>query len=194
MKRKVILPYSPKLKEVARRLRKSGTLSEVLLWRYLKGKQVLGYDFDRQKPIDNYIVDFFCNELMLAIEIDGVSHENKGEEDRIRQSRLESLGVRFLRFYDSDVKGNIQGVVTTIEEWIKTNESTPDPSKEESLKKHFSKEKDEEPKQSNSPIPSLLKDGNRHIREMRGQKSFFPEKETYEKIALYPQLNRRIKA
>jgi very-short-patch-repair endonuclease len=75
MKRRTILPYSPNLKELARKLRKSSTLSEVLLWRHLKGKQMLGYDFHRQKPIDNYIVDFFCKDLMLAIEIDGVSHD-----------------------------------------------------------------------------------------------------------------------
>jgi len=132
VKRKVIVPYNPKLKEVARRLRKSGTLAEVLLWRYLKGKQLLGYDFDRQKPIDNYIVDFFCNELMLAIEIDGISHENKSEEDRIRQSKLESLGIRFLRFYDSDIKKNMQGVLWVIENWIKEHATlpTPDPSQE----------------------------------------------------------------
>ena len=132
MKRKVIIPYKPKLKEVARKLRKSGTLSEVLLWRYLKGKQVLGYDFDRQKPIDNYIVDFFCNELMLAIEIDGCSHNEKSEEDRIRQAKLESLGIRFLRFHDSDIKKNIQGVLWVIEDWIRNHkdEPTPNPSQE----------------------------------------------------------------
>ena len=132
MKRKVILPYNPKLKEVARRLRKNGTLSEVLLWRYLKGKQILGCDFDRQKPINNYIVDFFCNELMLAIEIDGCSHNEKSEEDRIRQAKLESLGIRFLRFHDSDIKKNIQGVLWVIEDWIRKHkeEPTPNPSQE----------------------------------------------------------------
>ena len=88
-------------------MRKNSTLSEVLLWKYLKGKKTLGYDFDRQKPIDNYIVDFFCNELMLAIEIDGCTHNEKSEEDQRRQAKLESLGVRFLRFYDFDVKKNI---------------------------------------------------------------------------------------
>src|SRR3989337_2035416 len=128
MKRKVIIPYKPKLKEVARRLRKNGTLSEVLLWRYLKGKQLLGYDLDRQKPIDNYIVDFFCNELMLAIEIDGCSHNEKSEEDRIRQAKLESLGIRFLRFYDSDIKKNIQGVSWVIEDWIREHTTLPTPS------------------------------------------------------------------
>jgi len=118
MKQKTIIPYDPKLKEIARRLRNNSTLSEILLWRHLKGKQMLGYDFDRQKPIDNYIVDFFCNELMLAIEIDGISHEYKVEKDGIRQRQLESLGIRFLRFTDSDVKKNLEGVVTSIMNWI----------------------------------------------------------------------------
>jgi|SRR3990170_5808945 len=132
MKRKVIIPYKSKLKEAARKLRKSGTLSEVLLWTYLKKKKMRGYDFDRQKPIDNYIVDFFCNELMLAIEIDGCSHNEKSEEDRIRQAKLESLGIRFLRFYDSDIKKNIQGVLWVIEDWIRehTTLPTPNPSQE----------------------------------------------------------------
>ena len=78
------------------------TLSEVLLWQELKGKQVMGYDFDRQKPIDNFIVDFCCKELQLAIEIDGDSHgyEDIRAHDKQRQRRLESLGVNFLRFND----------------------------------------------------------------------------------------------
>ncbi|MFO0793585.1 MAG: endonuclease domain-containing protein, partial [Candidatus Brocadiaceae bacterium] len=132
---KRIIPYNPKLKERANHLRKNSALSEVLLWKYLKGKKVLGYDFDRQKPIDNYIVDFFCNELVLAIEIDGSTHNEKFEEDQRRQAKLESLGVRFLRFYDFDVKKNIQGVLSVIEDWIRhhaTNSSqpTPGPSQE----------------------------------------------------------------
>ncbi|MCH7754502.1 endonuclease domain-containing protein [candidate division KSB1 bacterium] len=118
MKRKKIIPYNPKLKERARYLRNNSTLSEVLLWQHLKGKQMQGFDFDRQKPIDNYIVDFFCNELMLVIEIDGESHIEKIVYDKHRQKRLESLGIRFLRFYDIDVKKNMNGVLSTIENWI----------------------------------------------------------------------------
>jgi len=72
--KKRIIPYNSKIKELARRLRTNGTLSEVLLWKPLKGKQLLSYDFDRQKARGDYIVDFFCNELMLAIEIDGATH------------------------------------------------------------------------------------------------------------------------
>lgn len=128
MERKKIIPYNRNLKELARQLRKNSTLSEVLLWKYLNGKQMLCYDFDRQKPIDDYIVDFFCSKLMLAIEIDGDTHNYKIEEDIMRQERLESLGIRFLRFTDKDVKQNIEGVVTTIENWIR--EHTPNPSQE----------------------------------------------------------------
>ena len=116
------------LKERARELRKNSTLSEVLLWRYLKGRQLLGHDFDRQKPIGNFIVDFFCNELMLAIEIDGDSHNSKVDQDIERQKRLEGLGVRFLRFTDLEVKQNIEGVVSFIENSIREmREPTPAP-------------------------------------------------------------------
>jgi very-short-patch-repair endonuclease len=122
LKRKTIIPYNPKLKERARYLRNNSTVAEVILWRYLEGKQCRGYDFDRQKPIDNYIVDFFCNELMLAIEIDGDSHNLKAAHDQRRQKRLESLGLPFLRFYDDDVKENVGGVLSVIEGWILQNE------------------------------------------------------------------------
>ena len=122
--RNKIIPYNPKLKVLARKLRKDMTLSEVLLWQELKGKQLLGYDFDRQRPIDNYIVDFYCKQLMLAIEVDGESHTYEGalEKDEIRQKRLESLGVRFLRFDDLDVKKDMPFVLNTIHDWIKENE------------------------------------------------------------------------
>ncbi len=63
--------YNPKLKALARELRKNSTLSEVLLWNHLKGGQMKGYQFMRQKPIDDYIVDFYCSKLTLIIEIDG---------------------------------------------------------------------------------------------------------------------------
>ncbi len=77
-----------------------------------------GYDFHRQKPIGNYIVDFFCKDLMLAIEIDGISHNDKVSKDIERQKQIESFGISFLRFNDLDVKKNIAGVVAAIEKWI----------------------------------------------------------------------------
>lgn len=127
MRRKII-QYNPKLKQIARNLRNNSTLSEVLLWGYLKGKQMRGYDFHRQKPIDNFIVDFFCNELMLAIEIDGDSHDYKIEDDKKRQNKLEFLGVHFLRFPDLDVKQDLEGVLLAIENWIDKYEKKLGPS------------------------------------------------------------------
>ena len=115
-----ILPYNPKLKPLAKALRQNMTFSEVLLWNELKQKKMLEFDFDRQRPIDNYIVDFYCKDLMLAIEVDGISHdfEEVRDNDEIRQKRLEDLGVRFLRFDDWEVKNDMANVLRTIEYWI----------------------------------------------------------------------------
>ena len=122
MRRKII-PYNPTLKEKARQLRNNSTNTEILLWKFLKGRQMCGYDFHRQKPLDEYIVDFFCNELMLAIEIDGISHEGHEEYDKQRQQRLENLGIRFLRFDDNDVYYRTDKVLKEIEDWVKNKSS-----------------------------------------------------------------------
>ncbi len=121
-----IIPYNPHLKELARQLRNNSTKGEVYLWLKLKDKQMCGYDFHRQKPIDNYILDFFCNELMLGIELDGVTHqfEDVIEKDNIKEARLNDLGITVLRFYDSDVLGNMQHVLDTIEDYIKQWQKT----------------------------------------------------------------------
>ena len=70
--------YNPKLKAFAKQLRNNSTKSEIKMWNYLKGEQLYGYRFIRQKPIDEYIVDFFCNRLGLAIECDCYSHQILG--------------------------------------------------------------------------------------------------------------------
>jgi very-short-patch-repair endonuclease len=113
-----ILPYDWKLKALAKKLRQNMTLSEVLLWNELKNKKILGYDFDRQRPIGKYIVDFYCKELMLAIEVDGDSHDQKYEKDIERQVDIEKMGVHFLRFDDVEVKRDLQNVLREIEGWI----------------------------------------------------------------------------
>lgn len=76
MKRSII-PYNPNLKVLAKQLRQNMTFSEVKFWNELKNGQLMGYDFDRQRPIGNYIVDFFCKDLQLAIEVDGITHLDK---------------------------------------------------------------------------------------------------------------------
>jgi very-short-patch-repair endonuclease len=116
-RRNLIIPYNPHLKKRARELRKQGTLSEVLLWKAIQRKQ-LGVEFHRQVPLDEYIVDFYCHELHLPIEVDGVSHdsEEKQQCDLKRQQRLEGFGVRFLRFTDDEIKESLEGVVERIRE------------------------------------------------------------------------------
>ncbi len=118
-----ILHYNPKLKGLAKALRKNMTLSEVLLWNEIKQRKMLGYDFDRQRPIDEYIIDFYCKDLMLAIEIDGSSHDDDdiAMRDIELQERLEQLGVRFRRFGDIEVKKDLHGVLDQIAYWIEQN-------------------------------------------------------------------------
>ena len=122
--RRKILPYNPKRRSLAKALRQNMTFSEVLLWNELKQKKMLEYDFDRQRPVDNYIVNFYCKDLMLAIEVDGISHdfEEVRDNDEIRQKRLEYLGVHFLRFDDREVKNDMANVLRTIEYWILEHE------------------------------------------------------------------------
>ena len=116
-----IIKYHPSLKPFSQKLRNESTLTEILLWDKLKNKQLFGYKFLRQKPIENFIVDFFCKELMLAIEIDGSSHNEKVEQDLERQMKIESLGITFLRFQDKDVRKRMDDVLLTIEGWIQGN-------------------------------------------------------------------------
>lgn len=109
-----IIPYNRKLVPLARKLRNNSTLSEILLWKKLRKRQMMGYDFDRQKPIGNYIVDFYCADLTLAIEVDGSSHDFKYEEDIIRQEDLEKLGVTLVRFKDIEVKKEMDSVLNDL--------------------------------------------------------------------------------
>ena len=131
MRKRKIIAYNPKLKVLARRLRNNSTKSEIILWLKLKGKGLYNYDFNRQKPIDNYIVDFFCHELMLAIELDGYSHQliEVYEKDLIKEKRLNELGITVLRFTDEQVLMDMENVMRAIESYIYEYEKhTPNPS------------------------------------------------------------------
>ncbi|MBF0542227.1 MAG: endonuclease domain-containing protein [Nitrospirae bacterium] len=115
------LKYNSLLKEKARKLRRSGNLSEVLLWKRLNKKQLLGYDFTRQQIIGDYIVDFYCKKLKLVIKVDGESHRYKGNYDEIRDEYLKSLMLYVLHFKDIDVKQFLNEIILDIEKWIKEN-------------------------------------------------------------------------
>src|SRR5690606_33966567 len=119
MRRKII-PYNPKLKQLARNLRNNSTQSEIRLWECLKGKQMLGYDFHRQKPLLSFIADFYCYELELVIELDGYSHQFDEviQNDKKKQMELEELGLKIIRFDDSEVMNEIDNVLAAIEVYI----------------------------------------------------------------------------
>jgi very-short-patch-repair endonuclease len=102
-------------KGIGRNLRNNATPQEIIIWSRLRKKQ-LGYKFRRQHSFERYVVDFYCKELMLVIEIDGWQHKKKfnGEKEDIRTKFLESKGLYILRFWNNDVNNNIEGVMQKI--------------------------------------------------------------------------------
>ena len=133
MKKGKIIWYDPKLKEFARQLRNSSTKSEVILWMKLKNKQFYGYDFHRQKPLDYFIVDFYCQALLLAIELDGYSHEflEVQQKDALKDKQLKKLGITVLRFSDNQVLHDMENVLRALENYMDNFEiHTPNPSQE----------------------------------------------------------------
>lgn len=100
------------------------TFSEVKLWNELKQGKMMAYDFDRQHPVWNYIVDFYCKDLFLAIEVDGITHaqESVAAKDAIRQKELEVLGVKFLRLDALLVVNKVEAAVSDIAKWIEEYE------------------------------------------------------------------------
>ncbi len=111
-----MLPYNGNLKQLSRQLRENMTDAERHLWVKIRVKQLKGYQFYRQKPIGDYVVDFFCPRAKLVIEVDGSHHlvGEKIEYDRIRDEYLCSLGLRVLRFTNTDVLTHIEGVIESI--------------------------------------------------------------------------------
>ena len=125
--------YNKNLQPFANKLRKRMTKSEACLWKYvLRARQLKGYQFRRQRPVLNYIADFMCKELMLVIEVDGITHlwEETIIKDKKKTADLAAAGFVVLRFTDEDVLNNIHTVCTFLEEWIEkkvsgSSKSTP---------------------------------------------------------------------
>ena len=111
-----MLSYKANLRHKARRLRKNMTESERALWLRLRGKQLLGIQFYRQKPIGDYIVDFFAPSTKLVVEVDGSQHMrgNHAEKDKRRDKYLASVGLRVLRFNSREVIKETDAVVEVI--------------------------------------------------------------------------------
>jgi len=110
---------------LARKLRQTPTDAETRLWLRLRRQQLGGFRFRRQQPIGRYVVDFFCPEAKVIIEVDGGQHANDSDT---RTRWLEARGYRVIRFWNNDVLGNTDGVVTRIREALRAaGTPLPDP-------------------------------------------------------------------
>jgi very-short-patch-repair endonuclease len=111
-----MIPFDKTLKNTARTLRKNMTDSEKLLWSKIRLKQLMGFQFYRQKNIGRYIVDFYCPSAKLILELDGGQHfiEKGINADRQRDEYLQDLGFRVLRYSNNEVLNNLEGVLESL--------------------------------------------------------------------------------
>jgi very-short-patch-repair endonuclease len=107
----------------ARVLRSNMTQPETILWSRLKSKNIYGYKFRRQQPIFDYIIDFYCHELKLIVEVDGEIHAliENADSDKKRENMLRTNGYHILRFTNFDIHNDIETVIDKIKEYITTN-------------------------------------------------------------------------
>ena len=112
------LPYNSSLKSRARALRKGYNYSEVIFWKQVRNKQFWNIDFDRQRIIGNYIVDFYVKKLGVIVEIDGESHNNKEDYDAKRELFLESLGLVLFKTTNYKVLHDLDNVMKELEQFI----------------------------------------------------------------------------
>ena len=113
-----LLPKNKDLLSRSRSLRKGYVLSEVVFWKQVRNKEFYQIDFDRQKIIGNYIVDFYIKSLGIVIEIDGSSHNDKEDYDNKRQLFLESLDLVVYRISDYRIKNDLRNVMKELEDFI----------------------------------------------------------------------------
>jgi very-short-patch-repair endonuclease len=116
---------TPEKMEIAKYLRNNMTHSEKLLWDKLKGKQICGLRFRRQHPIDLFIVDFYCHQVRLVIEVDGEIHDQQAEYDDGRSAEMEKFGIKILRFKNFEVENVIERVISEIESTVKERLKSP---------------------------------------------------------------------
>ena len=112
------LPYNPALKERAKALRKAGNFAEVVFWKQVRNWEFWQLDFDRQRVIGNYIVDFYAKSLGLVIEIDGESHNEEEDYDAKRDEFMISIGIRIFRISKLRVLDDLDNVMVELEDYI----------------------------------------------------------------------------
>ncbi len=111
------------VKEAARQLRVQSTRSEKLLWNALRGRRIAGLKFRRQHPLGRFVLDFYCPDLRLAVEIDGDIHSTQKAADEERQRILESMGIRFVRLPTKLVEDDLLVALRKIEDAASSNPS-----------------------------------------------------------------------
>ncbi len=104
----------PQLKSYARELRKNMTPAERILWQALRGGRLAGFKFRRQQPFGEYVLDFYCSNASLALEIDGETHLGKESADDRRSQWLEQQGIKVLRFWNTQIYDELDGVLELI--------------------------------------------------------------------------------
>ncbi|MGD1119742.1 MAG: DUF559 domain-containing protein [Dehalococcoidales bacterium] len=116
----MVIPYSSELKEPSKILRANMTLAEKSLWERINRRQIRGYRFCRQKPLGNFIVDFYCQKAKLVIEVDGEIHLKRTikESDQNKDKFFNSIGLSVLRFTNKEIFTNIGHVIETIKQEI----------------------------------------------------------------------------
>lgn len=114
------IPYNKELVSLAREFRSNQTPAEKIFWyTVIKNKKMTGYKFTKQKPLDNFIVDFYCAELLLAVEIDGDIHKSLKIRDKERADILKNkYGLKIIRYKNEDVLNNIEKIIKNLEEVI----------------------------------------------------------------------------
>lgn len=114
------LPYNASLKSRAKTLRKAGNFSEVVFWKEVRNKSFWNIDFDRQRIIGNYIVDFYVKALGLVVEIDGEIHNFQEEYDEKRETYLKNLGLKVFRISTTKMLFDTENVMKDLEQFIIT--------------------------------------------------------------------------
>ena len=110
---------------LARKFRKQSTKSEKIMWNYLQKRRFLNLKFRRQYICLNYIIDFYCYKLRLAIEIDGGIHNKQKTRDQLRQKLIERKGIRFIRIKSEEVENNIEDVLIQLKKKVKNISPSP---------------------------------------------------------------------
>ena len=112
----------PELIERRRQLRQQQTLPEKIIWEHVRNRRLLGYKFRRQYSVDKFVIDFYCPELKLAIEVDGSIHDSAEQKsyDKMRQHKIENYGITFFRITNEELMSNPNMAFERIESCIKS--------------------------------------------------------------------------